>query len=101
MSNNNVKIGNLKNHYGNEVGVSGWVNNVRDKKNIQFLVLSDDTGYTQAINFKDGGYLDKTISNLPLSSTVYAEGKVIENPSVKLGGLELDEIIKKYGLKDK
>jgi len=89
MTNEKIKIGKMNNYIGKSVDFAGWVKNVRDLKKIQFLVLGDETGYAQAVNFKQGTPLDNYISNLTPNSTIYGSGKVVENPHVKMGGLEL------------
>lgn len=97
-------IGSLDELVGQEVQVAGWIDTVRDLKNIQFLVLRDHTGYVQATNFKQGRPLDDLVSNTPPESTVIANGKLVDNPGVDLHGYEiqldnLDVQTKPHGLK--
>lgn len=83
---------NLRNHGGEEVTVMGFVDNVRDLKRMLFLVIRDQTGSVQAIHFKkkDGAdTLGDAIKALTVESAVAVTGKVVINPEVRRGGLEL------------
>ena len=42
-----IKLGNLKEHIGKEVEVQAFVDNVRNIKWVQFIVLRDLTGKVQ------------------------------------------------------
>ena len=42
-----IKLSKLNQHYGEEVVVSGFVDNIRNLSWVQFLVLRDDTGKVQ------------------------------------------------------
>lgn len=86
---NGKLINELKNEIGNYVNIAGWVDNLRDLKNMQFLILRDHTGYVQTTNNKDGKNLDSIISSLSKDATLFAGGKVLENPKVKLNGYEI------------
>lgn len=73
------------------VRISGFVHTVRDQKRMQFVVLRDYTGSVQVCHFKgeEGTLLASAISSLTTGSAVDVVGKVISNPSVRLGGLEI------------
>ena len=45
---NKVYVNELKNNIGKEITYSGFVDTVRDKKWVQFLILRDSTGKVQA-----------------------------------------------------
>lgn len=82
-------IGSLKNKLGEEVKVAGFAQTIRDQKKMQFLVLRDHTGSVQAVNFKQGGAIDKTVTDLSIESAVVAMGKLVENPHARLNGYEI------------
>jgi nondiscriminating aspartyl-tRNA synthetase len=76
---------------GTVVKVCGFVQILRDQKKMQFLVLRDQTGVVQvAIERSDANArLNDTISALTRESAVEVVGRVVENPVVKLGGVEI------------
>jgi nondiscriminating aspartyl-tRNA synthetase len=84
-------IGELAEHIGEQVGVRGWVQVVRDQKRMQFLVVRDETGQAQAVLGKDEPptELNEAISALAAESAVTVTGTVVADERVKLGGLEL------------
>lgn len=72
------------------VRLSGFVSNIRDKKNICFLVLRDISGELQlTIDKNTHSELNDIISNLTLESVITVEGKVLTNTYVKLNGMEM------------
>lgn len=75
---------------GKTVKVCGWVQILRSQKQMQFLIIRDHTGSTQAIHerVKDST-LSAVIDSLTVESAVEVVGKVVLNPIVKLGSLEL------------
>jgi len=83
-------IGDLRGKIGQSVTVQGWLQVLRDQKKMQFLVLRDQTGAVQIV-------VEKTVNpdQAAMISTCGAEsaltitGKVIDNPIVKLGGIEM------------
>jgi len=82
-------IGNLKQAVGQTVKVNGFVQTVRDQKKMQFLILRDTTGLVQVAHYRPNDEkLAEQISALAVESTVTVTGKVVDNPIVKLGGLE-------------
>lgn len=75
---------------GHIVTVKGFVQTVRDQKQIQFLVVRDHTGLLQCVNFKsEASEVAALISLLTPESSVIVTGEVVEAPQVKLGGIEL------------
>ncbi|NPV56427.1 MAG: aspartate--tRNA(Asn) ligase [Anaerolineae bacterium] len=83
-------IGNLRQKIGEVVKVQGWLHTLRDQKKIQFLILRDRTGLCQVAHWKENDPgLAEVISALGVESAVTVTGKVIDNPVVKLGGLEM------------
>lgn len=84
------EIGTLREHLGAVVRISGWLSKLRDQKKMQFLIISDRTASIQAMNTKSENALSRDISNLTENSAVEITGKVLDNPSVKLGGVEIE-----------
>lgn len=87
----------LKNYFGQKIEFSGFVDTIRDKKWVQFVILRDETGLVQMTLEKSdekNKNMVELISNLALESTVKVKGIVLENDAVKLNGMELipDEI---------
>src|SRR3989338_2189964 len=75
---------------GETVRICGWLGTLRDQKRMQFLIVRDHTGNAQVINEKSvNAELTATVSNLTSESAVEITGKVVLNPRVKLGGLEI------------
>ena len=75
---------------GKKVKIQGFVNTIRGQKTMQFVVLRDHTGMVQLVHerSKDNAISD-TIAGLTLESAITVIGTVVENPQVKLGGLEI------------
>jgi len=83
-------IGNLRQHIGETVKIQGFLQTLRDQKKMQFLILRDTSGLVQAAFWKQGNpALADLISPLPAESVLTLTGKVIDNPIVKLGGIEI------------
>lgn len=75
---------------GETVRICGWLGTLRDQKRMQFLVVRDHTGSTQAVHEKATNLeLAAIIGNITPESAVEITGKVVLNPAVKLGGLEV------------
>ena len=73
-----------------EICVKGFVENIRDKKTMAFIVLRDVTGRVQITHEKGNDpQLDETISQLTLDSVITVYGKAVESAYVKLGGVEI------------
>lgn len=87
-----IYLNELKNYYGEDVEVSGFVENIRDLQWVQFVILKDSTGKVQITIEKSeeqNKEMVELISNLTLESTIKVKCKVMENPKVKLNGMEL------------
>jgi len=83
-------IGELRSHIEETVLIKGWLHVLRDQKKIQFLVLRDRTGMVQITHWKPNNQeLADLISTFTTESALTVVGKVTDNPSVKLGGLEI------------
>lgn len=87
-----INVNELKNYYGEEIEFSGFVDAIRDKKWVQFVILRDETGLVQmTIEKSDENNKEMVdlISTLPVESTIKVNCRVIENEAVKLNGMEL------------
>ena len=81
----------LRGQSGYDVEVQGWVRAIRDQKKIQFLILRDHTGLAQATVERTPQHaaLNDLVATLPRESAVTVLGRVVENPIVKTGGVEI------------
>lgn len=89
---NKVYVNELKNNMGKEIIFSGFVDTVRDKKWVQFLILRDSTGKVQVTIEKSKSKNENMVnlvSALTKDSIIKVVGVVVENEAVKLGGLEI------------
>ncbi len=84
-------INELKENYGKEVRIDGFVDNIRNLQYVQFLILRDITGKVQITIEKneENTELNKKVSELTLESTIIIIGVCQENDHVKMGGLEI------------
>ena len=88
----NLYVKNLCEKIGEEIELQGFVDTIRDKKWVQFVIIRDNTGKVQITIEKSAPENQKMvelISSLPLESTVKIKGKVVANEAVKLNGLEI------------
>ncbi len=83
-------IAELNQKIGEVVKIQGYLQTLRDQKKMQFLIVRDQSGLVQAALWKqDNPELAEKISKLTAESTLTVTGKVVENPIVKLGGIEI------------
>ena len=83
-------IGDLRSHIGEKVQIQGFLQTLRDQKKMQFLIIRDLTGLVQVAFWKaNDEALSQQISLLGAESVVTVTGSVVDNPVVKLGGLEV------------
>ena len=70
--------------------VAGFVENLRNKRYMAFIVLRDVSGKLQ-LTVDKGAFPEVAaeVDKLTVESVVTAYGKVVENPSVKMGGREM------------
>ena len=97
-----ISIKDLGKNIDEQVKIQGWLQTLRDQKNMQFLIIRDRTGLVQVAHYKKGNLeLAETISMLGTESALTLTGKVVKNDVVKLGGLEIQlEGIKVEGAAD-
>jgi nondiscriminating aspartyl-tRNA synthetase len=79
----------LRTHIDQAVTVCGWINALRLQRKMQFVILRDPTGMVQVTHRRDGGPLEQVIESLSAESAVAVTGRVVANPIVNLGGLEI------------
>jgi nondiscriminating aspartyl-tRNA synthetase len=83
-------IADLRSAVGQTVKIQGWLQTLRDQKKMQFLILRDPTGLVQVAFWKQGDpALAERISATGVESALTITGKVVDNPVVKLGGIEI------------
>ena len=84
-----VLVAELAGHIGETVKVAGWVNTLRLQRAMQFVLVRDHTGVVQLTHKRDGGELETLLDGLTIESAVIITGRVVANPIVALGGLEI------------
>ena len=82
-----MKIADIK---PGKVEIQGWIENLRDKKSMQFVVIRDLSGKVQVTVVKEENpEIAEIFSHATLESTVKIVGNAVENEYVKLGGIEI------------
>ena len=72
------------------VKIQGFVESIRNKKKMAFIVLKDITGKIQVTVEKgENETLDEAVNAITLDSVITVIGKAVENEYVKLGGVEV------------
>ena len=87
-----ISVKNLKEKFNEEVVFQGFVDNIRDTKWVDFVILRDNTGLVQMTvekSVEENKEMLDLLSTLPLESTVKVTAKVVENEKVRLNGFEL------------
>jgi len=88
-----------KDHVGNDVVLSGWINKKRDHGNLLFLDLRDNYGVTQCIIDKENKSFDK-LEKTQLETVINITGKVVDrsietvNKEIQTGQIEV--VIKEF-----
>lgn len=73
-----------------KVEFQGWIENLRDKKSMQFIVIRDLSGKIQVTVVKEENpKIAEIFSSATLESTVKITGTAVINEFVKLGGIEV------------
>lgn len=73
-----------------QIKVQGFVESIRNKKKMAFIVLKDITGKVQVTVEKgENEALDAAVDAITLDSVITVIGKAVENEYVKLGGVEV------------
>lgn len=79
-----------------KVEIEGWIENLRDKKSMQFIVIRDTSGKIQVTVVKaEKPEIAEVFSSATIDSTVKIKGEAVANEYVKLGGIEIipDEVV--------
>ena len=87
-----VYVKDLNKHVGEEVIFGGFVDTIRDKKWVQFIILRDSTGKVQMTldkGVETNAQMVELMSSLTKDSTINIVANVVANEAVKLGGIEL------------
>ena len=87
-----IYVQDLKKYLNSEIEFSGFVDTIRDKKWVMFVILRDSTGKLQmALEKSDENNKEllDIMNSITVESTVKIKGKLLENEAVKLGGMEL------------
>ena len=87
-----VYVKDLAKHAGEEVVFGGFVDTIRDKKWVQFIILRDSTGKVQMTldkGIETNAKMVELMSSITKDSTVNIVANVVANEAVKLGGIEL------------
>ena len=86
-----MKRGNLKNIKLGEVNhVAGFVETIRNKKSMCFIVLKDVTGKLQlTIEKEKHPEMEETLNQITADSVIEAEGMIVASEYVKLNGMEM------------
>jgi len=75
---------------GTDVKIAGFVENLRNKRTMAFIVIRDITGKIQVTLVKEEHpELAEIVDQITLDSVVTIEGKAVANDYVKLGGIEI------------
>ena len=87
-----MTVNELDKYIGKEITFSGFVDAIRDKKWVMFVILRDNTGKLQMTIEKSeekNKELLEIMTNTTVESTVRITGLLQANEAVKLGGMEL------------
>ena len=86
-----IYLKDLKEYFGQNIEISGFVDNIRNLQYVQFLVIRDISGKVQVTIEKNDENIElvEIVSKLTIDSTVKVKGVLVENEKVKLNGMEL------------
>jgi aspartyl-tRNA synthetase len=89
-----ILVADLHSHVGETVSIAGWAQTLRLQRAVQFVIVRDHTGAVQVTHRRDGTALEESLDALSVESAVRVTGRVVANPVVTLGGIELipDEV---------
>ena len=88
---NKIFFKDLENYFDKEIEISGFVENIRNIKWVQFLVLRDSTGKVQVTIEKsdeNNAEMVELVNNLTIESTIKVTGTLKKNENVRLRGVE-------------
>ena len=87
-----IYVQDLNKYLGKEISFSGFVDSIRDKKWVMFVILKDSTGKVQMTIEKSEEKNQKLLeimNTLTVDSTIKVEGTLLKNEAVKLGQMEI------------
>ena len=87
-----IYVQDLKKYLNSEIEFSGFVDTIRDKKWVMFVILRDSTGKLQMTIEKsdeNNQELLGIMNSITVESTVKIKGTLLANKKVKLNGKEL------------
>ena len=87
-----ISVNELVKYIGQEIVFKGFIDAIRDKKWVMFVILRDATGKVQLTLEKSEESNRKMLelfANTKVESTVKVTGKLVANEAVKLGGMEI------------
>ena len=84
-----ILVADLHRHVGETVSIAGWAQTLRLQRAVQFVIVRDHTGAVQVTHRRDGTALEESLEGLSVESAVRVTGRVVANPVVTLGGIEL------------
>ena len=89
--NNKIYMSDLHEYKGQKITVSGFVDNIKDLKCVQFLILRDHSGRIQVTIEKndENKQMNEIVKSLTIDSTLDVEGVLNDAPGVRLNGMEL------------
>ena len=88
---NKIYFKDLENYFDKEIEISGFVENIRNIKWVQFLVLRDSTDKVQVTIEKSeeaNKEMVELVNNLTVESTIKVTGTLKKNENVRLRGME-------------
>ena len=89
---NKIYFKDLENYFDKEIEISGFVENIRNIKWVQFLVLRDSTDKVQVTIEKSeekNKEMVELVNTLTAESTIKVTGTLKKNENVRLRGMEL------------
>ncbi|WP_328957193.1 aspartate--tRNA(Asn) ligase [Kitasatospora purpeofusca] len=91
MTRTRTLVADLPSHLDGTVTVYGWINTLRLQRRMQFVLVRDHTGLVQVTHARggEGDGIEAAFEGVTTESAVKITGKVVGNPHVKLGGLEI------------
>ena len=87
-----ISVNELNKYVGQEITFSGFIDTIRDKKWVMFVILRDATGKVQMTLEKSeeqNKEMLEILYNTKNESTIKVTGKLVSNEAVKLGGIEI------------
>ncbi|WP_354643364.1 aspartate--tRNA(Asn) ligase [Kitasatospora camelliae] len=91
MATGRTLIRELASHLDGTVTVHGWIDTLRLQRRMQFVLVRDHTGLVQLAHRRggEGDPIEAVLDTVTVESAVRITGKVLANPQVRLGGLEI------------